>query len=460
MLYMDEKWYFEQYPDAQKSGLNAEEHYNTIGWKKGYNPSKFFDTIYYLTRYPDIEKAGINPLSHYLKHGIKEGRRPNPNPLYELYNIYMDEKWYFEQYPDAQKSGLNAEEHYNTIGWKKGYNPSKFFDTKFYLENHKSIKNWNISPLEHFLQYGLNLGYYPGNRGINYYSSLSYEECKKAILEWWWHVKKIPLNLHTPKSFNEKIQWLKLYDSTPIKTRLADKYLVRDWVTEKIGEQYLIPLIGVYDKFEDINFSELPNQFVIKCNHGSGYNIVVNDKSKLNMEDTKKKLDRWMSENFAFRGGFELHYINIPHKIIIEKFLTNDGKALYDYKFWCFNGEVKYMQFRDDFSENLKMVFYDLDWKKQYFYYDHPLYEEPLKKPDNYQEMIDIAKKLCQGFAFVCVDLYRLENGNIKFGEMTFTRSSGGAHWNDEKYNIMLGNMIKLPEFAYNFDTGEYYKPE
>ena len=280
----------------------------------------------------------------------------------------------------------------------------------------------------------------------------------KKELEQWYIRKCGYLNLDKPKTFNEKIQWLKLYDSTPIKTRLADKYLVRDWVAEKIGGQYLIPLLGVYDSFDEIDFDKLPDQFVIKCNHSSGWNAIVTDKSQINIHDLKEKFDKWLATNFAYCIGLELHYRDIPPKIIIEQFVSNDGKALYDYKFWCFNGKVKYMQFRDDYSSDLKMVFYDLDWHKQPFYYDHPLYNKKLEKPDNFDEMVKIAEKLCQGFAFVCVDLYRLNDGTIKFGEMTFTRSSGTGRWNDEKYNKILGKLIKLPKLAYNIDTGEYYK--
>lgn len=280
----------------------------------------------------------------------------------------------------------------------------------------------------------------------------------KNLLEGWYNTTtKQDLDLDDPKTFNEKIQWMKLYDSTPIKTRLADKYLVRDWVKEKIGEEYLIPLLGVYDSFEEIDFDSLPNQFVIKCNHGSAMNIIVKDKSQLDLSEVKEKLDRWMNENFAYHS-FELHYRDIKPKIIIEKFITNDGVVLYDYKFWCFNGKVKYMQFRDDFSSNLKMVFYNLDWKKQPFFYDHSLYENELEKPYNFDEMVEIAKKLCQDFAFVCVDLYRLNDGSIKFGEMTFTRSSGCGKWNEEKYNRYMGDLISLPKLAYNIDTGKYYK--
>ena len=285
--------------------------------------------------------------------------------------------------------------------------------------------------------------------------------CKEQLQNWCHRVSDNPsFGIEHPKTFNEKIQWLKLYDSTPIKTRLADKYLVREWVKEKIGEKYLAPLLGVYDRFEDIDFNQLPNQFVIKCNHGCGYNIVVEDKSQLDHADAKRKVDRWMRENYAFKCGFELYYRNIVPKILIEPYITNDGQNLYDYKFWCFNGEVKYMQFRDDFSANLKMVFYDLDWERQPFCYDHPLYEKELAKPDNFDEMVQVAKMCCQGFPFACVDIHRLNDGTIKFGEITFTHSSGIGRWNNEKYNFMLGELIKLPSLAYDVDSGEYYKPK
>ena len=271
------------------------------------------------------------------------------------------------------------------------------------------------------------------------------EEYPQALAAWYKELSGKDLNLDTPVTFNEKIQWLKLYDSTPLKTRLADKYQVREWIKEKIGEKYLIPLLGVYDSFDKIDFSKLPQQFVIKCNHGSGWNIIVRDKNKLNLAKAKRKIDNWLKTDYAFVAGFELHYHNIAPKIIIEEFVTNDNQALYDYKFWCFNGEVKYMQFRDDYSANLKMAFYDLDWKKQNFCYDHPLYTKDLPKPENFDDMVKIAAQLCRGFAFVCVDLYRLNNGDIKFGEMTFTRTSGLGQWNDENINLKLGEMITLP---------------
>ena len=283
---------------------------------------------------------------------------------------------------------------------------------------------------------------------------------KTDLQNWYRHVTGQYLNLDNPRTFNEKIQWLKLYDSTPIKTRLADKYLVRDWVKEQIGEQYLIPLLGVYDKFEEIDFAKLPKQFVIKCNHGCGYNIIVKDKSKLNQQEAKEKLDKWMNENFAFKIGYELHYRDIRPKIIIEKFIENKGTDdLYDYKFWCFNGKVEFIQFLSERNlSGLKMAFYDRKWNKQTFVYSHPLDKKTIKKPDNLDEMIQLAEALSKGFPCVRVDFYRLNDGTIYFGEMTFTSASGNCKWNDEHINRALGNMIKLPKLAYNIDTGEYYK--
>ena len=172
------------------------------------------------------------------------------------------------------------------------------------------------------------------------------------------------LNLDNPKTFNEKIQWLKLYDSTPLKTRLADKYLVRDWIKEKIGEEYLVPLIGVWDKFDDIDFDALPKQFALKCNHSSGMNIIVTDKSKMNFAETKEKFDKWLKTNYAFVGGLELHYKNIPPKIIAEKYLKSDG-GLIDYRFYCMNGKPVQC-WVDKFSgtpDHVREIF-DMNWKK------------------------------------------------------------------------------------------------
>lgn len=283
---------------------------------------------------------------------------------------------------------------------------------------------------------------------------------EKEIVVTYKNVCHSNLNIKDPQNYNEKIQWMKLYDSTPIKTRLADKYLVRNWVKEKIGEEYLIPLLGVYDRFEEINFDKLPKQFVIKCNHGCGYNIIVRDKSQLDLIETKANLDKWMKENFAFKAGFEMHYRDIKPKIIIEKFIENKGtNDLYDYKFWCFNGKVEYIQFLSERNlDGLKMAFYDRNWVKQDFVYSYPLDKKNMPRPDNLNLMIKLAEKLARGFNHVRVDFYRLNDGKLYFGEMTFTSASGNCKWSNERINQYFGSLIKLPKRAYNIDTGKYYR--
>lgn len=281
---------------------------------------------------------------------------------------------------------------------------------------------------------------------------------KTELINWYTKHTHQPLNLDYPQTFNEKIQWLKLYDSTPIKTRLADKYLVREWVKEKIGEEYLIPLLGVYDKFEDIDFEALPDQFVIKCNHGSGWNIIVKDKSKLDLKTTKEKLDRWMHTNFAFQAGYELHYKNIIPKIVIEQYIEEIKNALYDYRFFCSYGDVKQI-WLDVYSgtPNHKRKIYDKNWNELKFTVKWPRLEMDIKKPEELDKMIRFSEILSKEFSLVRVDFY-LINNHIYFGEMTFTSMSGIGQFDPEKEDLNLGNMITLPKLAYNIDTGEYYK--
>lgn len=149
------------------------------------------------------------------------------------------------------------------------------------------------------------------------------------------------LHLDAPVTFNEKVQWVKIYDRNPLKTLLADKYLAKEWVAEKIGEEYVVPLLGVWDRFDDIDFSKLPEQFVLKLNNASGSNIIVTNKDELNIKEAKAKFDEWMQINFAYYC-LDIHYRDIPPKIIAEKYICQENKDLYDYKFMCFDGEVKY----------------------------------------------------------------------------------------------------------------------
>ena len=278
----------------------------------------------------------------------------------------------------------------------------------------------------------------------------------KKLSKWWYKIKKKPLNLDNPKTFNEKIQWLKLYNSIPIKTLLSDKYLVRNWVKEKIGEKYLIPIFGVYDRFEDINFNKLPNKFIIKCNHGSGYNIFVKDKHKLKLEVIRAKIKKWMNINYSILGQ-ELNYRDIQPKIIIEKYMNDSSGDLRDYKVNCFNGKPKCIWMDIDRHSNHKRNLNDLNWKQLPYKVNlhYATFPSP-KKPRCLKELVKLASILSKGFSYVRVDFYII-NEKIYFGEMTFYSEGGLADIIPSSFEKRLRSLIKFPKLAYNVDIGEYY---
>lgn len=251
------------------------------------------------------------------------------------------------------------------------------------------------------------------------------------------------LHLEAPVTYNEKVQWMKLYDKNPLYTTLTDKYKVCDWVAERIGEEYLIPLYGVWDRFNDIDFAKLPNQFVLKLNTGSGANVIVKDKAKLDVNSAKKKLTSAMKKNFAYYW-MEMHYKDIIPKIIAEKYLCQNNNDLYDYKFMCFNGEVKYFWVDTGRFTHHRRYIFDVNgnFTKYKWGYDN---EGPVPElPVNYKEMIKLAARLSEGFYHVRVDLYNVE-GKIYFGEMTFTTEGGLNYIAPKEFNIELGSYIKLP---------------
>lgn len=265
-----------------------------------------------------------------------------------------------------------------------------------------------------------------------------------ALKEWYELNTGKTLDLKHPITYNEKIQWIKLYGITPLMKELTDKYTVREWIKNKIGEKYLIKLLGVWDCFDQIDFDTLPNRFVLKCNHGCGYNLIIQDKNTFNKKRAKRLFDSWMKINYAFIGGLELQYEEIKPRIIAEEYVENEDNELFDYKFWCFNGNVEFVMFLSQRNDELKMDNFDCDWNKLSFTYDYEQSGNDIPRPSKLDEMLDIAKKLSRGFPHVRVDLYLLNNGDIKFGEMTFTSDSGICNWSDEKVNYKLGNLIKL----------------
>ena len=247
------------------------------------------------------------------------------------------------------------------------------------------------------------------------------------------------IDWENPKSFTEKLNVSKLYCSNELKTKLTDKLLVRDWVKEKIGEEYLVPLIGVYDKFEDINFDELPEKFVIKCNHDSGSVTLCSDKKTLDMKKLKNDYDFYLKRNFAYMG-YELHYKEIKPKIIIEKYM---GDNINDYKFLCFDGKPYYCWIDIDRFRDHKKNVYDLDWNIQPFEMSYKRCNEQIEKPSNLDLMKNIAERLCKGFDHVRVDLYEVD-GKTYFGEMTFTNGNGMSVFKPDEWDYKIGELWNL----------------
>lgn len=235
------------------------------------------------------------------------------------------------------------------------------------------------------------------------------------------------INFKTPASFNEKLQWLKIYDRRAIYTTMVDKYAVRHYIADKIGEKYLIPLLGAWDSFDEIDFSSLPNQFVLKCTHDSGGLIICKDKSKLNLKDAERKLASSLKRNFYYYSR-EWPYKFVKPRIIAEKYMTDSLTGeLRDYKFFCFNGHADcVMVCYDRSSEDTKFYFFNKDWKL--LRYNKRGKKAPedftLPKPSNMDEMFNIAEKLSDGLPFSRIDLYSVA-GKTWFGEITFFPDGG-----------------------------------
>ncbi|WP_167607502.1 ATP-grasp fold amidoligase family protein [Maribellus sediminis] len=250
------------------------------------------------------------------------------------------------------------------------------------------------------------------------------------------------LNFNKPETFNEKINWLKLYDRKAIYTNLVDKYAVREYVKNKIGKEYLIELIGIFKDADEINFDLLPDKFVLKATHGSGWVLVCNDKSSLNIKLTKKRMKHWLNNNFYSLWG-EWPYKNVPPAIICEKNISKENKALLDYKFYCFNGNPKFIHVDFDRFENHTRNFYDLNWNRLPYQHCYPNNDQDALKPVKINEMISIASKLSTNFKFVRVDLYEVDE-KIYFGELTFYPDNGFGQFSHYKHDLEIGNLLEL----------------
>ena len=257
------------------------------------------------------------------------------------------------------------------------------------------------------------------------------------------------LNLKNPKTYNEKLQWLKLYDRNPLYTTLVDKHAVKEYVNDRIGEEYIIPTLGVWDRFDDIDFDSLPDQFVLKCTHDSGGLVIVTDKTKLDLNEAKKKLEDSLAVNF-YKIGREWPYKNVPPRIIAEKYMVdNNTGELKDYKFFCFNGVPMYLfvaSDRNKVKQEVKFDYFDINFNRLPLRQAvHPNSTYPIEQPRKYEEMVALASELSKGIPHVRVDLYEV-NGRVYFGEYTFFHHGGMVPFVPEEYDYIWGEQILLPD--------------
>lgn len=253
------------------------------------------------------------------------------------------------------------------------------------------------------------------------------------------------LNLKHPVGFNEKLNYLKLHDIHPEYTDFVDKYEVRKIVAERLGKEYLFPLIGVWDNFDDIRFSELPEEFVIKCSHDSGSAKIVRNKSEINIEELRSFYRSRLHLN-AYNLGREYPYKNVKPRIIVEKYMCDEnGNAPSDYKFFCFNGEPRFLFVATDRETNVTHTVFDMKFNRVPVNYVHEPVSYKIKKPSLFDEMKDVARKLSKGMRFARIDLYEV-NDRIYFGEYTFFPAGGFYLFHPLKWEKKFGDFLEIDD--------------
>ena len=254
------------------------------------------------------------------------------------------------------------------------------------------------------------------------------------------------LNLESPVSINDKIQWLKLHDRKPVYTKMVDKIASKEFVAERIGEKHIIRTLGCWKSFKEIDFDSLPDQFVLKCNHDSGGLVIVKDKSRLDMKKAEKIISRSLRRNF-YKNSREWPYKGIKPMVFAEEFLDGGENGLTDYKFFCFDGDPKFINVsRFEHTDDEEISFYSLDWELTPFQRtDHKRLSVVPPRPRHLEEMTELARRLSKGVPFLRVDLYEYDD-RVYFGEPTLYPTAGLAQYGPEGWSETLGSWIPLPK--------------
>lgn len=266
----------------------------------------------------------------------------------------------------------------------------------------------------------------------------------RLYLKWVYRLKTgKKLDLKNPEEFNEKMQWLKLYNRKPEYTELVDKYEMRKYVSRTIGDEHLMPLLGVWDKLDDIPFESFPEQFVLKCTHDSGGLFICRDKSSFDIDKAREKITRSLAREYFYLGR-EWPYKNIKPRIIAEKYLENGDEGLHDYKVWCFNGKPRLVQYMSGRLHKTYDAFYDTDWNRVDTTHAYETLYGNAKKPECLEKLLELSEKLAKDIPFARTDFYILEDGRILAGEITLFPSAGFKDFVPDEMNKKLGEMIDL----------------
>lgn len=268
---------------------------------------------------------------------------------------------------------------------------------------------------------------------------LGYENCLERRFE-----KRMGyrLCLADPRTFSEKMQWLKVHGRLERFAPWTDKERVRNYVRDCVGETYLVPLLGVYGRTKDIPLQALPDRFVIKATHGCGWNELVTDKASWDCRAARNKLDRWLASNYYFKYG-EANYKPLKGRILVEALLEDPSGEIRDYKFFCYNGTVRFIQVDSGRFTDHRRDIYDPDWGRLPVRIEYPSLRIPAARPEGLDELLEVAGKLSKPFPFVRADLYYVE-GHVYFGELTFVPTSGMKRFIPAEYDEIFGSYIDL----------------
>lgn len=319
--------------------------------------------------------------------------------------------------------------------------------------------NMLLNMVDEFKQYGIRIVFYHIKKLVLrsdrnewlYQSSLhkskSLKELEKDLEKDFEQCNHYEMDFANPQTYCQKVYWLRLYGATPLKTKLADKYLCREYISEVIGDQYNVPLLGAWDSFDEIDFDRLPDQFVLKANHGCGFNYIVKDKNALDKSKAKKRIDEWMKINYALMFC-EMQYYKIARKVFAEKYLEQLDGGLYDFKFHCVKGEPLFCELIGERNIRLgtgKQAVYDCEWNLLKFTFgDYDQFDHLIERPKCLDEMLEVARKLSVGIDYVRVDLYEIEN-RVYVGELTCTPSGGNnPNMTPKSADLELGQRIQL----------------